>query len=286
LLRFLPQTYEKIQSLAGTARPRLATNPVVEARADTPAIRTNALPITSYPALCRLVECNIGGFPEVEAAVEEVQVDIDARRCPEGVVAFGRDVDIRKAFDLYVIKAFKAHPLASARLARESGERAVVRDALFRALGKRPGLKLARGGRSCLLLPDPAAIAPAIFNTDRAKPVDRVAGFVPKTSINWTEACGLRLDYRLDTLWLLLEPRVVLDVLDGAPPDQLDVAREFVRERRARRHNRLANALLDGWIRLIVGDAASLRLRAFGIGDGIDAEFELMRVSGFSGAAQ
>ncbi len=171
-------------------------------------------------------------------------------------------------------------------LARESGERAVVRDALFRVLGKRPGLKLARRGPSCLLLPDPTAIPPAIFNTDRAKPVDRVAGLVPKTPINWTEACGLRLDYRLDTLWLLLEPRVALDVPDDTPPDQLDLAREFVRERRARRHNRPANALLDGWIRLIVGDAASLRLRTFGIGDGIDAEFELMRVSGFSRAAQ
>ena len=59
--------------------------------------------------------------------------------------------------------------------------------------------------------------------------------------------------------------------------------REFVRERRARRHNRPANALLEGWISLIVGREASVRLKTFGISDGIDAEFEILRTSAFSG---
>ncbi len=41
--------------------------------------------------------------------------------------------------------------------------------------------------------------------------------------------------------------------------------------------------MLDGWISLIVGREPSVRLKAFGIADGIDAEFEILRVSAFSG---
>jgi hypothetical protein len=89
----------------------------------------------------------------------------------------------------------------------------------------------------------------------------------------------------MNSLWLLLEPRVILDVPEGASPEEIDRAREFVRERRARRRNRETNALLDGWTKLIVASDQSARLRAFNIADGLDAEFEIFRVAGFSGVS-
>ncbi|MGY3238533.1 hypothetical protein ACVWZ4_000834 [Bradyrhizobium sp. USDA 4472] len=108
-------------------------------------------------------------------------------------------------------------------------------------------------------------VRPSIFNTATAKPVDVVSGIVPKTDVVWSEACGLRVDYRLEQLWLLVEPIVITELAADASDDTLELTREFVRERRARRHNRLANAMLDGWISLIVGRQPSVRLRAFGI---------------------
>jgi hypothetical protein len=66
----------------------------------------------------------------------------------------------------------------------------------------------------------------------------------------------------------------------------VDQAREFVRRRRTGRHNRLANAILDGWVKLVAGDEMTIRLRAFGISDGLDAEFEIARTTGFSGVAR
>jgi NAD-dependent SIR2 family protein deacetylase len=284
LIRFLPQTADKIQRLAGATRPRLVKSTPLVSAADTPAVRTNALPIVSRPALCRLVDCKIGGYDEVRAAIDAAGVDIDARRSRAGVLAFGRDADIRRAFEPYGIKAFEPHPLPSSRLTTETGERALLRDALFRALGKRPGLRFERRGYRTLLMPDPAVVRPTTFNTDKVKPIDRISGTIAP-GIRWTEACGLRLDYRLDQLWLLIEPRVILDVPEGTTEDQLETAREFVRERRARRHNRHANAMLDGWIALADGTGARFRLRAFDIADGVDAEFELIRISGFSGTA-
>jgi hypothetical protein len=94
------------------------------------------------------------------------------------------------------------------------------------------------------------------------------------------------VDFRLQGLWLLLGPRIDLDIPEGTPDEAAEEAREFVRERWAVRRNRQANAILDGWIKLIVGDSNLVRLRAFDISDGYDAEFEIMRVTGFSGISK
>ncbi|MDO9562052.1 MAG: SIR2 family protein [Bradyrhizobium sp.] len=283
LVRYLPQTADKIQALAGATRPRLANSSPRASTATTPAIRMNALPIVSQPALCRLVDCEIGGYREIQEAITNAKVDIDAQRIRDGVLSFGRDADIRKVFESFGIKAFDTHPLSSRRFDRETGERALIREALFRSIGKRPRLSLFRKGRRTFLVPDHQIVQSATFNSNLAKPVDRIAGIVPKTQIEWTEACGVRIDFRFDRLWLLLEPMVLADVPDGASEEEIELTREFVRERRARRRNREANALLDGWIVLVVGIQSSVRVRAFGIGDGIDAEFEILRTSGFSG---
>jgi hypothetical protein len=269
--------------IAFAARPRLAKAIPRVSVGTVPVIRTNALPVVSRPALCRLIDCKIGGYREIEDAIEAAGVDIVAHRVHDGVLAFGRDTDIRKTFEPFGIKAFDHHPLAAQRLIKETGELALVRDALFRAVGQRPGLRLQRRGRMTLLLPNPAQVNAAVFNTDKAKPVDRLTGVVPGTTVAWSEACRLRVDYRFDQLWLLLEPTIVTELPTEAPEGIVELTREFVRERRARRHNRAANAMLDGWIALLVGLEPSIRLRAFGIADGVDADFEIVRTSGFSG---
>jgi hypothetical protein len=159
----------------------------------------------------------------------------------------------------------------------------LVRDALFRAIAGLPGLTFEQKRSRFRLLPIASEVQPSIFNSDTAKPVDRVVGVIAKTDVAWSEACGLRVDYRLEQFWLLIEPTIATQLPADASDDVVELTREFVRERRARRHNPLANALLDGWIKLIVGPEPSLRLKTFGIADGVDAEFEILRTSAFSG---
>ena len=286
LIRYLPQTAEKFPSLHSNVRPRRTNTTLRQSVQSTPAIRTNALAVVSRPALCRLVDCTIGGFKEIEGAIAAAGVDIVARRVRHGVLAFGRDADVRTTFEKFDIKGFDTHPLSAGRLVHETGERGLVGAALYRAVGRAPNLRIHRRGRTMVLLPDPACVPAAVFNTDNIRPVDRVSGTVPKTSVAWSEACKLRMDYRLDQLWLLLEPMVMTEIPDDAPDEVVEAVREFVRDRRARRHNRMANALLDGWISLIFGDEQSVRFRTFDICDGVDAEFELVRTSAFSGQAQ
>ena len=283
LVRYLPQTAEKLHTLDGATRPRLARSRLRPSARSTPAIRTNGLPIVSLPAMCRLVECDIGGYQEIQDAIAAADVDILARRIRQGVVAFGRDGDIRKTFGPFGVSSFDMHPISSARMRRETGERGLVREALFRAISRQPKVRVERRGRSTFLLPEDGHVDGDVFNSGSAKPVDRIAGVIAGTSVRWSEACGLRIDHRLDRVWLLLEPTIWSDLPEDPPTDLVERTREFIRERRARRHNRLANALLEGWISLICGDEQEVHLRTYGIGDGVDAEFQLMRTSGFSG---
>ena len=58
--------------------------------------------------------------------------------------------------------------------------------------------------------------------------------------------------------------------------------KEFQRERLAKRYNAIWNAILQGWVHLIVGPDQEAELRAFGIGDGVDAAFTIGKVTAFS----
>ncbi len=283
ILRFLPETEKEFGSLAGATRPRLTKITSRPSIKKTPAIRTNALPVISYPAICRLVGCEIGASDEVQAAIQKSGLDIVAMRAKPGILAFGRDADIRKTFEAFNITTFDTHAISPTQLAAPTGTRALFKDAMFRALARRPGLHIHRRGTREYLLPNPGLVKPSDFNTPEIKSVDRLSGTIG--SVAWSEACAVRLDYRLDSLWLLLHPRVLLDISDATPVRDVDPAREFARERRARRRNRETNALLDGWTRLIAGSDDSVKIRAFDITDGHDAEFEIYRIAGFSGAA-
>jgi len=283
LVRFLPTTTGKVDAIGEADRPRLGKAPLRAVGIKFPVVRTNALPITSWPTSCRLAACTIGGVSEVVAAVKEGGVDLDVNRVRAGVLAFGRDADLRKALAAHEITSLETYAISPARLHYESGERTLLRDALVRALGRRETLTIDRRGRRVLLRPA-LGVGTAPFNRTIAC-VETLTGIVPGTSVAWSEACEIRLDWKLDGLWLLLEPRVVLELDDGMADDMVAKAKDWVRERRAQRRNKHSNSMLDGWIELIVGTSDSLRLRAFGISDGADADFEIVRTTGFSGRA-
>tara|TARA_R110000782_G_scaffold268961_1_gene366193 strand:+ start:8224 stop:10002 length:1779 start_codon:yes stop_codon:yes gene_type:complete len=286
LVRFLPETADKLADIEGAKPPRLRSAPLKTPGATTPSIRTNALPIISHPVMCQLVDCDIGGWSEIREAIEKAGVDIEARRTKEGVIAFGREPDIRKAFEPFGIKRFETRSIPDKNLAYESEDRRLIRDALMRALGNRPQIKIVRRGWRVIALPNLDTVKPADFQLGNVKPVDRLSGMVGNTGIRWTECCELRLDYKLDRLWLLMEPIIHRDIPEETGATQVEESKEFVRDRLAGRFNPKVNAMLSGWASLLVGSDRTVTLRSFGISDGIDATFEVSSITGFSGVSR
>jgi len=84
----------------------------------------------------------------------------------------------------------------------------------------------------------------------------------------------------MDRLWILVEPSVYLDEVRNE--HDVNEAKDFVRERLARRYNPQWNRLLDAWATLLFGKERNIRLNAFGCGSGVDATFLVSRTSGFS----
>jgi hypothetical protein len=253
LMRFLPETANK---LGGSV-------PLKAPGANVPSIRTNALPIISQPVMCKLIDCDIGGWKDIQAAIERAGVDIVARRIKDGVIAFGRDPQIRSAFESFNIERFETRAISDKSLTFESEERRLIRDALMRALSDRPDIMIFRWGWNVFAFPHPQTVKPDHFRNGSINPVDRLSGMVGNTGIRWTECCELRLDYELDRLWLLMDPRIHRCIPEGATAEQVEESKGFVRSRLAGRFNPKANAMLSGWARLLLGSDRTITLRSF-----------------------
>lgn len=280
IIRYLPETEDLTIKLDDKAKIAPRKINLTNMSASVPFVRTNALPITDFPKTVRLVDCEIGGAKEIRELMEGKESSLIASRIKKGVLAFGDDGEIRRVFGDNDLRSLDTHSIIEERLAFESGERSLLRDALLRALSVHSGFELHRARHRYF------------FRADRGQPkfglkalqtaAQRLSG-TTSGGVPWTEACQLRLDYRMSRLWLLLSPVVLVDFDDKTSEDAKAQAKELQRERRVRRYNQQSNAILDGWIQAIFGttrDPVTLGIEG---GTGIGARFEILPVTGFSG---
>ncbi|MGD0461173.1 MAG: SIR2 family protein [Tepidisphaeraceae bacterium] len=125
---------DELQAFFEQRRPRLSPVDIPPAGTSWPVIRFNALPLTSVPATCRRVVCEIGGTAEVRAAVQDAAADVVALRRDLGVIGFGADEQVRKAFTPFGITEFDLHPIDIGRLEFESAEHGLLNESLAKAL--------------------------------------------------------------------------------------------------------------------------------------------------------
>ena len=240
-----------------------------------PVIRMNGLEVTSIPTVCRRVDCDIGGFREVSEAIVEAKVDVLATRSAKGVLAFGADADVRAALASSSIKDFDLHEIETRRLRYDSQERGLLKQALSRALSMEHGLTLKRRRSVDFLAPSD----PADLNwVPLKKLVGNLSGTIPKQSdLTWREGLATRLEWASDKLWLVFEPRTLIE---GITDENRAAATDFSRERSVKRYNRQLNDLISFWGDLLCADGRELR--ALNVSTGVDAAFVLGKTTAFS----
>jgi hypothetical protein len=240
-----------------------------------PVVRLNALPIAQTPSVCRRIVCSVGGYSDVRSAIKAAGVDVLVARTKAGVLGFGADSNLRLAFDPYGITEFDLHTIESRRLRYESGERGLLRAALTRSITRNRGLTSIRHGNTDLLVP--ANPRDSVWS-ELKKQVGALTGAVTGyPGLVWHEGIGIRLDWADERLWALIEPRTVFE---GITDENRGVAADFARERSVKRYNRQLNSLIALWAKHVAGTCSELR--AFGIGDGVDAVFRLSGDTAFS----
>lgn len=283
ILRDLMRLVKGIDTTAldafATERQRWSSAPTPGGKRGWPVVRLNALLVDQKPNVCRRVVCSIGGYRKVREAVEQANVDVLVSRVHAGVLAFGKDADVRAAFTFHEITDFGLHDIETRRLRYDSGERGLLRDALTRALVRTHNLDLTRRRSTDLLAPaNPEDIVWAPLRDQ----VGTLSGTVRnRPELHWREGIGTRLDWANDCLWLLIEPRTVFY---GISNENKTAAADFARERTVKRYNRQLNDLIAFWSSLLSFEGDELR--ALNVGDGVDAVFRLSSNTGFSRRAR
>jgi hypothetical protein len=245
-----------------------------------PVIRTNALPITEFPSVCRRVQSEVGGTRELRSAVETAGAsdELLVTRTNAGVLAFGSDEALRRSLNDHGITQTDLHTIDSAKLSYNSGEHGLLIEALAHAIGRELPVLVRRSGREWTILVDPDRLDDPVL-APLKQAAKQLVGRLPSHTGRWAEAVTLHLDWKLDGLWLLTEPRIWMTPSPGRRPVE-DMS--FVRERRAQRYNKQSHGLLQAWVSVILRGEESIRVSAFGGVDGIDAAFVIDQTTAFS----
>ncbi len=292
ILLLIKDVPPEVTEVLGHKAPRVTNAPVPDTRGRWPWIRLNAVPVLSWPSTCRRIVCNVGGSKDVREAIVSSKANVVAARRQVGIIAFGSDVEVRRAFEPFTITEFDLHSIETPRLRWDSAEMNLLYDALCRALERERPVLVQRRKRGWTIQADPSRAHDPIYNRLK-KATGNVHGTVPGTDASWAEAVRIRLEFRLGRLWLLLAPTIWTDdpvdrssedtATDREETETRDlVVQEFVRERLARRYNKLSNEVIAAWADLINDGTAKSELRAFGIGDGVDAVFTISSATAYS----
>lgn len=275
LVRLVSALDAKSLEAFGKDREVKSAAPAFVGKGHWPVVRLNALRVAQMPTVLRRVVCNIGGTGEVREAVSAAGVDVLAARTKLGVVAFGADADVRKAFAPFDISEFDLASIETRRLRYDSAERGLLRSAVVRALCRHRGLRTIRKRMTDLLYPE-SLDEVGLQELNRLVPPlgGTVRGF---PGLHWREGCAVRLEWAADNLWLLLEPGPIF--LDLSAETKVAAA-SFGRERTFKRYNRNLDSLVDFWSSYLYGEGEEIH--ALGVATGVDAPFKFGQRTAFT----
>lgn len=275
LVRLVSKLDAKSLEAFGKQREIKTAAPAIVGKAHWPVVRLNALRVAQMPTVFRRVVCKVGGTGEVRQAVEAAGVDVLAARTRPGVLAFGADADIHKAFAPFDVAEFDLASIEPRRLRYDSAERGLLRDAVVRALCRHRGLGRIRKRTTDLLYPI-SVDEPGL--QELKKHVPPLGGSVPKfPNLQWREGCAVRIEWAADSLWLLLEPGPIFLTLTA---ETRFAASGFGRERTFKRYNQKLDSLVDFWSSYLYGDGEEVH--ALGVSTGVDAAFRFGQRTGFT----
>jgi hypothetical protein len=233
-----------------------------------PKIRLNAIALTHHSHTARLLRGTGPADTVTEAiadAVDDSAVDLTAVPGRGGVLAFGPDHHLRRAFAGWrpTLDTVTLDPGRSADLGL------LYEGVLHVLVRERP---LRRQGRRTLTVDHDRADHP-VLEPLRAVGPAQLAGTLGEPPVRWAEGIDVALQHRHGTLWLVYTPKVWTE----PDPNPTAPAREWARQRQASRHNGLYTTLLKAWADLLCAGTPRTRLAVPG-----GECFELRRVAPYS----
>lgn len=125
-------------------------------------------------------------------------------RCNAGVLAFGSDPALKKALGNHEQSRADLHAIVASQLAYTSAEHGLLAEAVAVALARERPLLARRRRNQWALVVDPKQRDDPRLESVKAC-TSSLVGKLPTGTGHWGEAVALRLDFKLDQLWLLLD---------------------------------------------------------------------------------
>lgn len=264
---------------------------------DFPIIRTNALPILKFPEKAKLIKADVGGKQEINEKIEKSGANISAFRVSAGIVTFGEDEELGKAFGKY--EAIGDYFLGLGEIRKENFELGLLYELLEKGLRKSYSFLEVIKRRDAILLTIPdaqkdnsafAGLKSAIKNSNQ---YPLLRGKVPYTTLDWADALKCKIVTVRDNLYLLIKPTVYVPIPrleKDATKERIEYndkmrfsANEFINKRIQPRWNNKYSDILSEWITILCGAKnATVKLFPFG-NEGVF--FELQGVTAFSNKA-
>jgi NAD-dependent SIR2 family protein deacetylase len=256
-----------------------------------PILRLNAVPVMMPSQVQRLSENAPSDLAAINEAVRRARIRaLVARRSGGQLVAVGHDAQLAEVLrPLGISLTEQLEELNWGAATVDPADLGLALDAITIGLGRTDGLRHVLSRRAHQVRVADSKLS----SLERLRSAcGSLMGTVPRTSLAWAEAVQLTIERRNAIWWLLVGPEIWVSPASGPVTDEnrddwradRAAAAEFVRNRRATRYNREANAILDAWVRLLCNGRGPREVRTWNLvpGDGIDPAFTIGGLTAFS----
>ncbi len=288
ILKQIEDVPDDIIKYLNTKMPKATFPPLPGKGNKFPILRTNALPILEYPLNCKLINCEIGGYEEIQKAIVKANTNIVAMRKKEGVIAFGQINELQKTFSNYQLKSITDYTLNQELLLEGKQELNLLYKLLIKCFEQDLPVIGKYRGRSHYIILDKNRIKPQKFvNWHRGQYefAEYCYGKIPKTNVEWTQSLKISLEFRFKQLWLILEPKIWVEQkeYDDNITNQIKI---FINSKYSNRMNSVSNQILDKWINLLIGKNKNKELLFQSSEKDISPKFIINGTSAFSGGGE
>jgi len=286
--------YEELSDFTDYLQPRLQRRSPVELKMSddhTDIIRFNAFKILSVPQSVYVFETDIGGLKEVKELLVGSK-KVLATRVREGVLAFGDRDEIANIFSvkdksLIYVQPFKVKDYRSSELF-------LLYQVLAKIFSLILPLKWYQSGQGLTLYIDPNSTENKLFipiiNALSSKwdKSPKIKGNTPGLNRYWSEAIQLRLEERMGSLWLIINPTIYIEQGERNWNDSNYIRQEDFRKKRlGGRYNKQADDLFEAWAYCLGLDrrksgTSSVSYKAFMEELGVNPVIEFSTISAFS----
>jgi hypothetical protein len=258
--RQIPAKPDELDAKVRSATRAPVSVPLPAPGTEFPLLRTNALPVLGIPMRCgRIQYAEKIDFANLKERIQ--QNPCNATITFDGNILFwGANAEVQRVLDADKIVGIDDIEINAPEkwLAISTVAKAFFEEAICKGLCSGKPLFLRKKGATYF----------AVVNKDHAK--DQVfaplrdalafngkpgwiTGTVPNLAgATWAESVALRLEVRDGEPWLLLRPDIWI-----APLASRREAVDFLKSKRRYRYNPQANAILDAWIKILLGTIGS-----------------------------